>query len=192
MMETVYIGLGSNLGSSKATLLKAWKMLAGYEGVVPVALSSPYLSAPVNMASSHWFTNAVGCLKTYHAAYLLLELLFEVEQSLGRMRKKDKWGYQDRSLDLDMLYFGSSVYDEPKLTIPHPRLSERLFVLKPLVELAPDFLHPSTGVTNRQLLMGLEKNIMAGRVPVQEISKGEWPLSSSYNCVQLEEKLDIF
>ena len=186
-MEEVYIGLGSNLGNSALTILRAWDMLADFDGVELVALSPPYLSAPVNMDSSHWFTNAVGCLKTHHSAFSLLELMFEVERSLGRSRKNEKRGYQDRSLDLDMLYFGSSVYDESKLTIPHPHLHERLFVLKPLVELAPDFAHPSTGVLNHQLLERLENQIRGGQVPAQEINMGVWPSNSWYENGQFEE-----
>ncbi|PID76154.1 MAG: 2-amino-4-hydroxy-6-hydroxymethyldihydropteridine diphosphokinase [Deltaproteobacteria bacterium] len=132
---TAYIGLGSNLGDGRKILRSAWKTLGDAAGVELVALARPYRTAPVGMASEHWFTNSVGCLRTSLAPEELLSLLFRVEADFGRKRDETVPGYHDRSLDLDLLYFGELCLDTPRLVLPHPGITERLFVLVPLAEL---------------------------------------------------------
>jgi len=172
---TAYIGMGSNLGDGKATLLEAWEALGEVEGIFPERISSPYKTAPVEMTSQHWFTNAVGRLEVTISPPELLKSLLEVEALLGRSRKKGTFGYQDRSLDLDLLYFGDIVMDDPDLTLPHPRISGRLFVLEPLAELSPDFIGDLKGKrTASQMAQDLRAQLTEKNGKSQEIIRDSW------------------
>ncbi len=173
--ETVYIGLGSNLGDSARILQEAWSLLGEYAEAVPGRISSPFLSAPVAMASNFWFTNAAGCLRAACSPLRFLDILLEIEFRLGRVRNSRKQGYQDRTLDLDLLYFGSEIIDIPRLTVPHPFRGERLFVLAPLAEIAPEWVDPQTGVTVETLHRQLLERIGSGAVQAQEIIRSQWP-----------------
>ncbi|CAG0902769.1 unnamed protein product, partial [Cyprideis torosa] len=144
---TAYIGMGSNVGDGKKTLAQAWQRLCAVPGVVGVCLSSPYLSAPVDMESGNWFTNSAAQVSTSLSARELLMVLQSVETGLGRTRPKEKMGYQDRTIDLDLLYYGTRVRGEGNLILPHPRIAERLFVLMPLAEIAPRHVDPEASVT---------------------------------------------
>lgn len=173
--ETVFIGLGSNLGDSASLLLEGWRTLGQFRGVELEKISSPYLSAPVGMTSSFWFTNAVGRLQTSRSAEELLEILLDTEKQLGRIRDGKKQGYQDREIDLDLLYFGQMIIDTPRLTVPHPHRNERLFVLAPMTALAPDFVDPETGLPVSEMYQQLRQRIDAGTIEVQEITTRSWP-----------------
>ena len=175
MVENVFIGLGSNLGDSVRILQKAWSRLGQNSDVSLISLSSPFLSAPVDMSSNQWFTNAAGQISTSLPADELLRVLLQVEQSLGRTRDKHQSGYQDRTIDLDLLYYNDQTYDTPRLTLPHPHLYNRLFVLAPLKEIASDFLDPVTHHTISRLYQRLLQKMESGDVAVQEISMGQWP-----------------
>ncbi len=146
-MSLVFIGLGSNLGNGRANLQDAWQRLGAAAGLNTIALSAPYLSAPIGMASAQWFTNAVGVLQTSIAADDLLALLLNVERDMGRDRSLGK----DRMIDLDILYYDELVCYTANLVLPHPEIAGRLFVLAPLVELVPDRLHPVTGQSSCQM-----------------------------------------
>lgn len=173
-MEDIYVGLGSNLGDSEQTLLNSWRYLGDQEGVEAGVLSSPFLSSPVDMSSNHWFTNAVGKLSTSLDPYELLDVFMKTEKKYGRTRDADQRGYQDRMIDLDLIFYSNIIIDEPKLTLPHPRFAERLFVLAPMVEIAPDFIDPVSGERIAELLQGLEIKMTQGEAVKQEISKGRW------------------
>jgi 2-amino-4-hydroxy-6-hydroxymethyldihydropteridine diphosphokinase len=178
---TAYIGMGSNLGDGKTTLMEAWEVLGDIEGITLDKISSPYKTAPVEMTSQHWFTNAVGRLKVDMSPLQLLESLLAVEATFGRARKSGTFGYQDRSLDLDLLYFGDTVMDSPDLTVPHPRIGGRLFVLEPLAELAPDFSgDPADGRTARQLAQDLRKKLTSKEGKAQEIIRDTWDEEPKY------------
>lgn len=170
----VYIGLGSNLGDGPSILQDGWRMLGEAEGVELVDLSSPYKSAPVEMSSQHWFTNGVGRIETVLPPLALLEELFRVEAAFGRKRTSGSFGYQDRPLDLDMLYYGEIILDEPELILPHPRIRERLFVLSPLAELDPGFIDPLSGETAAAMEIRLKEKISGNRMKNQEIIRGKW------------------
>lgn len=176
MIEKVFIGMGSNLGDGKTILQEAWYTLGTIPGVHLDRLSSPYLSAPVDMESQHWFTNAVGSLHVSLSSLELLKTLMEVEVQFGRMRNHKNFGYHDRSLDLDVLYFGNEVMDSPELTIPHPRIGVRLFVLAPFAELEPDFKDTITGETIVAMERRLRTGILTGENKKQEIICGRWDL----------------
>jgi len=166
-MTRAYIGFGSNLGNGKELVLSAWRRLAIPGKVVLLKLSSLYVTEAVGLVSQSLFTNAVGEVETDLQPYELLHLLLAVEKEHGRRRDDAALGYQDRTLDLDLLYFGATVDCTPGLTLPHPRLTDRLFVLVPLAEIAPDFQDPVTGRTVKEMVQQLLLHIAQGVVPSQ-------------------------
>ena len=174
--ETGYIGLGSNLGDSSHLLQEGWELIGLSPGVTLETLSLPYLSSPVGMASNFWFTNAVGKLQTSRTPGEVLDILLDTEKHLGRIRDEKKVGYQDREIDLDLLYFGSEVMDSPRLTLPHPHRNDRLFVLEPMAAIAPDFIDPETGHPIAEMHRRLKQMIESGKIETQEISPGAWPV----------------
>ena len=173
--ETVFIGLGSNLGDSPQLLLDGWELIGRHQGVALDTISLPYLSSPVGMASHFWFTNAVGRLTTSRTAGEILDLLLDTEKRLGRIRVANKRGYQDREIDLDLLYFGDQIKDSPRLTVPHPHRNDRLFVLEPMAAIAPDFIDPETKYPIVEMLQKLKQRIASGKIESQEITAGSWP-----------------
>ena len=176
--RTVYIGLGSNLGNSAQIIQEGWNLLGGYDRISPRQLSSPFLSAPVGMDSSYWFTNAAGVLQTSCTPLEFLDILLDTEKRLGRVRDGDKRGYQDRTLDLDLLYFDTEIIDIPRLTVPHPFRGERLFVLAPMAQIGPEWVDPETGLSMQSMHRMLLDKIDGGEVDVQEITKSHWPVGS--------------
>ena len=136
-----YVGLGSNLGEREATLWKALEGLGATEGIEVLAVSSLRETDPVGVVDQPRFVNAAAALETSLSPRELLERLLDVERSLGRDRAvEERWG--PRTLDLDLLLYGGESIDEPGLEVPHPRLTERAFVLEPLLELDPDLRLP--------------------------------------------------
>ncbi|MBU1565286.1 MAG: 2-amino-4-hydroxy-6-hydroxymethyldihydropteridine diphosphokinase [Proteobacteria bacterium] len=176
MIEEVkaIIGLGSNLGNGREILREAWDTLGNVPGIGLDGLSSPYMTAPVGMTSRHWFTNAVGRLRVSLSPLDLLSAMLAVETKFDRTRDSKSFGYQDRSLDLDLLYYGTQVMDTPELILPHPRIGDRLFVLAPLVELEPDFLDYNSGMTISEMAKLLTQRITVGESKNQEIISGHW------------------
>ncbi len=135
MSSRAYVGLGANLGADLAqTLAEAARRLAVLPGTRVVALSSAWRSAPVE-AHGPDFLNAVAALDTELAPLALLDALQAIELAHGRERP---YRHAPRTLDLDLLLYDSQVLDTPRLTLPHPRLGERAFVLRPLLEIAPE------------------------------------------------------
>ncbi|MFN3304434.1 MAG: 2-amino-4-hydroxy-6-hydroxymethyldihydropteridine diphosphokinase [Roseateles sp.] len=136
MSERAYVGLGANLGADLLdTLSRAATALVALPGTRLVALSSAWRSAPVD-AGGPDFLNAVVVLDTELAPLELLDALQAIEQAHGRERP---YRNAPRTLDLDLLMLGDQVLDTPRLVLPHPRLRERAFVLRPLLEVAPQF-----------------------------------------------------
>jgi len=173
-MEKVWLGLGSNLGNSQQILQDAWQELGQEENVNILSLASPYASDPVGMESDNVFVNSTGILETSLAPHELLRLLKRVEKGFGRKVKTGTDGYQDRLLDLDILYFGDrqSVTDE--LQIPHPHIAERLFVLAPLVEIDPEHCDPRTGEQVSAMHSSLLAKISKGSLAFQKIQREIW------------------
>jgi 2-amino-4-hydroxy-6-hydroxymethyldihydropteridine diphosphokinase len=138
------VGLGSNLGSREATLLRAVDLIAGVPGVQVLELSSFVETEPVGVTDQPDFVNGALAVETTLTARELLDALLEVERELGRDREEgERWG--PRTIDLDLLLYGDEVVDEPGLTVPHPRLHERRFALEPLAELEPGLEIPGRG-----------------------------------------------
>jgi len=141
-LHRAYIGLGANLDSPARQLKAALEALAAMPALEVVACSSLYASSPVGVIEQPDFINAVALIETPHSPHELLAVLLEAERAAGRVRK-ERFG--PRTLDIDILLFDDLQLDDPALTVPHPRMHERAFVLKPLLELAPDVLIPGRG-----------------------------------------------
>lgn len=170
----VWVALGSNLGESKQILQKAWRRLGNEEALDSICLSSPYITEPVGMESRNLFLNAVGILETTLPPESLLVVLQQVEKEFGRSRKTAGEGYEDRLLDLDILYFDGCVLTSSKLVLPHPHIGERLFVLEPLVEIDPEHSDPVNGLTAVAMHQKLLQQMGAGIVAAQEIKRDTW------------------
>jgi len=141
-MNIAYIALGANLGDPATTIRAAFGALANLPESRVVHCSSLYRTAPVGILDQPEFVNAVAMLETTLAPEALLEALLDVEHRFGRIRA-EKNG--PRTLDLDLLLYDDQFVDRPHLTLPHPRLHLRAFVLQPLAELAPDLIIPGRG-----------------------------------------------
>ena len=138
-MESAYIGIGSNIGHKIDHCKKAISLMGKLEGC-SVRLQSPfYRTEPVGVEGQDTFVNGVVCVDTDLSAHTLLKHLLKIETDIGRVRLK-KW--DARVIDLDILLFGSRVINKPDLVVPHPLMHLRRFVLTPLLQIAPDLIHP--------------------------------------------------
>ncbi len=136
-----WVGIGANLGDAQANVLDALARLAQLDGSTLLHTSSLYRTAPID-SSGDDYVNAVACLDTTLAPHDLLTALQAIEQAHGRERP---YHNAPRTLDLDLLLYGDEVIASPTLTVPHPRMHERAFVLQPLLEIAPDIDIPGHG-----------------------------------------------
>ncbi|AQS57909.1 2-amino-4-hydroxy-6-hydroxymethyldihydropteridine diphosphokinase [Desulforamulus ferrireducens] len=155
-MTRAYIGLGSNLGNREENLCQALQRLTAHPGIQACRCASLYETAPWGNTQQDWFLNTVAEVETTLTPGELLQVLQEIEKALGRTRTV-KWG--PRTLDLDILLYGEEKIDLPDLQIPHPRLTERAFVLAPLAELQPDMTLPQGSI----------QDLLAQVLPEQEI-----------------------
>jgi 2-amino-4-hydroxy-6-hydroxymethyldihydropteridine diphosphokinase len=144
--KTAYLSLGSNMGDREANLRAAIERLREPGDVK--AVSSLYETEPVEFIRQPWFLNCAVALETERMPRQLLSAVLSIEQSMGRRRLQPKG---PRVIDIDILLFGSSVVDDPRLVIPHPAMHERRFVLEPLAEIAPEVRHPVFKRTIREL-----------------------------------------
>lgn len=146
MRKDVYLSLGSNVGDRAANLSTAIEHLGGLGKVV--AVSSFYETEPVEVTSQPWFLNCTVKLKTEKMPRQLLRGVLAIERKMGRRRLQKKG---PRNIDIDILLFGNAIVEAPGLTIPHPAMHERRFVLEPLAEIAPEARHPVFKKTVREL-----------------------------------------
>lgn len=145
MQVTAYVALGANLGDPVATVRAAFTALHNIPGTRFKAASSLYRTAPVGLHHQPDFINAVAAIEVDGAvlsAPTFLERLFAIEAAFGRVRTLGTVKNAPRTLDLDLLLFGDEFLDLPNLILPHPRMTERAFVLAPLAEIAPDLNIP--------------------------------------------------
>lgn len=153
------IALGSNLGHSEQILTNAITVIDQRPGVHVSARSHFYKTAPVGPPQPDYI-NACITVETNLSARALLQRLLSIEGQFGRIRK-ERWGA--RSLDLDLIFYGDRIIDAPKLSVPHPRLHERAFVLIPLMDIAPQWQHPVMKRTVKQLTEQLsDQNLLTG------------------------------
>jgi 2-amino-4-hydroxy-6-hydroxymethyldihydropteridine diphosphokinase len=152
-MPRAYVGLGSNLGDRERMIWGAVHMLTFSPEVEVAAVSSIRETEPIGLLDQPPFLNAAAAVDTELGPRELLDLLLTVERELGRARDGPRFG--PRSIDLDLLLYDDEIVDEPGLSVPHPRLHERVFALEPLAELAPDLVVPGRGPV-QALLAGLQ------------------------------------
>lgn len=162
------IALGGNLGDSQRILAEAVQVIDSEDEIEMLARSPLYKTAPVGPPQPDYL-NACILIATTLVPRALLNRLLAIENQFGRVRQ-ERWGA--RSLDLDLLLYGDQIIDTPGLTVPHPRLHERAFVLVPLVEIAPDWPHPIFDKTIAQLLGLLAREPIEGieRLPAEPLS----------------------
>ena len=159
MHTLAYLSLGSNVGDRAANLNHAIVCLAALGKVF--AASSFYETEPVEVTSQPWFLNCAVALDTERTAEDLLAGILDLEQQMGRRRGPNKG---PRSIDMDILLFGDAVVDAPSLSIPHPAMHQRRFVLEPMAEIAPRACHPVLQRTIRELRDALPTGEQAVRV----------------------------
>lgn len=148
-MALAYIAVGSNLGDRNKHFLDAEAFLRKINGISFIRNSEIYETAPVGgPAGQGNYLNAVWEVETELAPAELLKELLGIEKKMGRVREERNG---PRAIDLDILFYGAEVLNDPGLTLPHPRLQERFFVLKPLMDLCPDLRHPVLKKTIREL-----------------------------------------
>lgn len=150
-MPTAYIALGSNLDNPRHQLLEAIRRMR-LRGLQIHSIAPFVETRPVGFASEHLFLNSVVAVHTTATPAELLAQLQEIEREMGRRHKSHDGIYSDRVIDLDILLYDQCVVTTPELTIPHPRMCERAFVLKPLSYIAPELIIPTTGTSVAQLL----------------------------------------
>ena len=147
-MEAVYLCLGGNVGDTRNYLQNAVAMIGRRVGRV-VSQSAVYQSEPWGFSAEQMFLNQIVVVETALEPQMVLERCLQIETELGRTRSGN--GYEPRVIDIDIIFFGSRIIDSPNLKVPHPLMHQRNFVLKPLCEIASDFVHPVFGSTVKQL-----------------------------------------
>ena len=152
-MVRCYLGLGSNVRDRVGMIARAVTCLGSGGDVVVRNVSSMYLTRPWGHEKQHDFVNAVAEVSTHLRPRELLRKVKRIEGCLGR-RHRFRWG--PREIDIDILLYGDDIVEEQDLRIPHPRICERAFVLVPLLEIAPDLVHPETGLHVRRYLDEIE------------------------------------
>ena len=151
------IALGANIGSRAAALRAAIAALTAEVGLL-VKCSAFYETEPEGFQSSHAFLNAVAHFETTHSAPRILQITQAIERRMGRTTKSQDGIYHDRPIDIDILALGDTISHTQDLTLPHPHIAERRFVLEPLTEILPTWRHPLTHATATEMLKRYEQN----------------------------------
>lgn len=162
-MVDVYVGMGGNVGDARAAMRTALSAMKMHCEVV--AVSSLWATEPVGFLEQDWFLNAAVHVRTWRSPRQFLEALQGIEKRLGRQREIPNG---PRTIDLDILVWDEAVIDEGGLVVPHPRMTERLFVMEPLFEIAPDLVIPGTEETVtelREALQGSMRIELSARAP---------------------------
>jgi 2-amino-4-hydroxy-6-hydroxymethyldihydropteridine diphosphokinase len=157
-----FIGLGSNLGEAGKNLNKALEELKRDSKITLIKVSSFYETEPMGVKDQAKFINAVCEIDTTYTLHELFRFLKNTELEMGR---KKAVRYGPRVIDLDILFFGGLVYQDANITVPHPRIKGRSFVLHPMEEIAPDFLHPFTGESVYLIKSNLKDDLEIKKLP---------------------------
>jgi len=174
-----YLSLGSNVGDREAHLRNALARL-GAAGRVAAA-SSFYETEPVEFTRQPWFLNSAVALETSQTPRQLMTTILQIEQEMGRRRVQKKG---PRSIDIDILLFDDMILDSTELTIPHPAMHQRRFVLEPLAEIAPDAVHPVFKKTIRELRDLLQAGQTVRRVPRSSMADDQRPTTNDGSTAQ--------
>ena len=159
-MQNIYLGLGTNLGNRQTHLKKALYYIERLLGTI-IATSNIYETQPWGIAEQPSFLNMVVEVQTYQSPQNTLSTILTIEQFIGRVRLT-KWG--SRAIDIDLLFYGEEVINEPNLKIPHPYIPQRNFVLVPLKEIAEDLLHPVLKVSIHELYTNCKDTLSCKRL----------------------------
>jgi len=162
-VKQALIALGGNLGTVRATFIQARKQLDKLPDIELLDSSLLYQTSPVGVAGQPDYLNAVIRVQCCLSPNRLLDILLGLERRFGRVRPAPRWSA--RTLDLDLLDMEGILLDTPKLILPHPRMHERLFVLRPLCDIAPEWIHPRLGLTAQSLHDAL---LERGEPPITE------------------------
>ena len=160
MSTIVYLSLGSNVGDREAQLRNAQARLSAIGRVI--AASSFYETEPVDFTRQSWFLNCAIAIETNNTPQQVMSAILCIEEKMGRRRVQKKG---PRSIDIDILLFADTIVESKELTIPHPAMHHRRFVLEPLAEIAPDVLHPVFRKTIHELLDHLPEGQAVRRIP---------------------------
>ena len=155
MPPAAIIAIGSNLGTPKKNCIEAIDIISSSPGIKTISKSSFYQTAPVGNTEQNWFINSVIKISTQLNPDILLAVLLEIESKMGRIRK-EKWG--PRIIDLDLLFYDNLIIKQKDLTLPHPEIQKRNFVLQPLNEIEGNFIHPSLNKSINTLLKESKDN----------------------------------
>jgi 2-amino-4-hydroxy-6-hydroxymethyldihydropteridine diphosphokinase len=160
-MHQVFLGIGGNIGNKHDNFDKVYTLIKNELGTITKS-SSVYETPPWGFQSEDVFWNQVLMIETEFSPFELLQKITEIEIQFGRERENGH--YKSRAMDIDILYFDELVIETETLTIPHPHLPRRLFVLVPLTEIAPEFVHPQLGFTSLKLLENCGDNSDINRI----------------------------
>lgn len=149
-LHRIFLGLGSNVGDSVDVINQAIYYLRDSEIIDLLNISSFYLTEPWGILSQNWFYNLVIEGQTSYTPFELITFLKTIEHYLGR-QARPKW--EERELDIDILFYNSSIIKNPKVEIPHPQIENRRFVLVPMDEIAPNFVHPLLNLSIHKILL---------------------------------------
>ena len=147
-INKIYLGLGSNIGNREENLQTAQRFITEKFGTI-ISSSSMYETTAWGLTEQNAFLNQVICIETKFLPIVVLQIVLDIEKKMGRIREQ-KWGA--RVIDIDVLYHANEIIVTKNLTVPHPFIQERKFVLVPLCEIAGQFIHPKLQKTNLQLL----------------------------------------
>lgn len=145
--EIVHVAVGANLGDRDATFAAVIQAIEAEPEILLIAASPVFETEPVGPEGQAAYLNAALKLRTWLSPQALLFCLQRIEVELGRDRRAESERWGPRHIDLDILFFGDRCIEAPELVVPHPRAHERAFVMLPLAELDPDFVHPQLGVS---------------------------------------------
>jgi 2-amino-4-hydroxy-6-hydroxymethyldihydropteridine diphosphokinase len=162
-MHQVFLGVGGNIGNKLLNFQKVQRLVENEVGKI-VAKSSVYESPPWGFLAEEDFWNQVLHVETELEPDELLNIVLEIEKLFGR--KRDAEYYQSREMDIDILYFDDLILSSETLTVPHPHIPKRMFVLVPLAEIAPAFVHPALQRTNRDLLEKCGDELSVKRIEI--------------------------
>ncbi len=160
-MSSVYLGLGTNMGDRVKNLKDALVMIEERLGNID-SKSGIYKTEPWGFNSDDYFLNMVVCLSVEASPHEVLRDLMSIEKSLGRVRVGA--GFSSRIIDIDILFFDRIIIDNASLVIPHPLIAERMFVLRPLMDLAPDLIHPLLNRSIAELVNDCNDSLQVIRV----------------------------